>query len=644
MKIQHVFLAGTPALALALPLSIPFSAQAQTKGEEPVAEVVVTASRSEQLREQAAVVVDVISRAQIAQSGASTVADLLDDLGGLSVSRSLGRSGVKTTLDIGYMGESAGQNVLILIDGQRLNSLDSADAALAQLPMAAIERVEIRKANAGALYGDRAQGGVINIITRKDNAKEVGVTVGSFESRKADAYMGFASGNVQGSVAVMSARSDGYREHNRSSQSSMHARVTVADDWGSVRLHARVFDEEAQLPGAISPALFASNPRSKGDYPSNTDRTGHGYGLRYDKSLAKGQAVSVDFSGQSATEKSYNAIENTRQTLSPEWRAPWLRGTLLVGAELSVAEANTADGKQVRQTSNSMHVLTTQSLVQHTDLEAAIRSQTVKNHFQTAASASATSASAQETGLSLALRQQVNAQSMLRGGVMKGYRLPNADELYYFDPNTFAPQTINPTIKPMLTQEFFLQFAQKFSAGKWDAHYRKIRASDEIGYQYDCGQVNGANVSCNTNLFDSDRNVLSLNGHWQLSPGLTLRGGVDWIDAQIQSGPDSGKRIPLVPEHSARITVEKSMGTYAVLASTRYRSAMVQASDSAGFYPQMPGRSVVDLGFRTLQAKPWSVSGWVRNVFNKKYYDFATYGGVYPAEGISVVVNAKYTF
>jgi iron complex outermembrane receptor protein len=196
-------------------LALCVSSQAQTISKpfsqlaDDIDPVVISASRMEQPRSVSAVIVDVITRAQIEQSGASNVAEFLDSVGGVSLARLYGRAGVDASLDIGYMGEAGSQNVLVLVDGQRLNSLDSSGIRFAQLPMSSIERIEIRKANGGVLYGDRAQGGVINIITRGDEAKEVRLSVGSFGTKKLDAYLGLKTNDVRGSVGLMSASSDG---------------------------------------------------------------------------------------------------------------------------------------------------------------------------------------------------------------------------------------------------------------------------------------------------------------------------------------------------------------------------------------------------------------------------------------------------
>jgi iron complex outermembrane recepter protein len=176
-----------PALSV-LSMAVATAVQAQTVELEPV---VVTAARFPQSLSEASVIVDVISRQTIEQSGASNITEFLDSVSGMTVSRLYGRAGVDASVDIGYLGEAGSQNVLILIDGQRINSIDSARSQFAQLPLSSIRQIEIRKANGGVLFGDRAQGGVINIITRTDGAKAVELGFGSFGYEKQDVYLGF---------------------------------------------------------------------------------------------------------------------------------------------------------------------------------------------------------------------------------------------------------------------------------------------------------------------------------------------------------------------------------------------------------------------------------------------------------------------
>ena len=64
------------------------------------------------------------------------------------------------------MGAQAKSNVLILINGQRLNNIDMSEIDFPSIPKNSIDRIEIYKGNSSSvLYGDGAIGGSINIIT-----------------------------------------------------------------------------------------------------------------------------------------------------------------------------------------------------------------------------------------------------------------------------------------------------------------------------------------------------------------------------------------------------------------------------------------------------------------------------------------------
>ena len=81
-----------------------------------------------------------------------------------------------------------------------------------------------------------------------------------------------------------------------------------------------------------------------------------------------------------------------------------------------------------------------------------------------------------------------------------------------------------------------------------------------------------------------------------------------------------------------------------MMTSVNRRSGMVQASDQSASNPEIPARTFVDLGVRRQFSQSMSGSLWVRNLFNKSYYDYATYNGIYPADGRGVFANLKVTF
>ena len=132
-------------------------------------EVVITATKTENNLKNLTTAVDVITSADIENSGASNISEILNSVSGIYITPS------GTSYRIRGMQHA---DTLILIDGKRVNGEFSKIFELERISANRVERIEILKGSASLLYGSDAMGGVINIITKK--AKDDGVS-GSFQ-------------------------------------------------------------------------------------------------------------------------------------------------------------------------------------------------------------------------------------------------------------------------------------------------------------------------------------------------------------------------------------------------------------------------------------------------------------------------------
>ncbi len=118
---------------------------------------------------------------------AKTAADLLSDTVGVQVRR-FGGPGQASEISI---RGSTGQQVVILLDGVRLNSAQTGSVDLSTIPIDLVERIEVSRGGGSAQVGSDAIGGVVNIVTRRPTAEprtQVAFYGGSF-----DTYGGSAS-------------------------------------------------------------------------------------------------------------------------------------------------------------------------------------------------------------------------------------------------------------------------------------------------------------------------------------------------------------------------------------------------------------------------------------------------------------------
>ncbi len=110
--------------------------------------------------------VTVITAQDIEESNAKYVYELLRREPGLYVT-DYTHAGKTVTVDMRGFGEEAARNVLVMIDGRRVNEIDISGTDWSQIPLENVERIEISRGSGSVLYGDNAAAGVINIITRR---------------------------------------------------------------------------------------------------------------------------------------------------------------------------------------------------------------------------------------------------------------------------------------------------------------------------------------------------------------------------------------------------------------------------------------------------------------------------------------------
>ena len=178
-------------------------------------EIVVTATRMAEPLLKASASITVVTAEEIAARGATRLDEVLQDVVGLHVVS----SGPRGSLSSASIRGSEAAQVLVLIDGVRLNSPQYGQFDLNQLPVAVneIEQVEVLRGAASALYGSNALGGVINIITRAPEetpSTQVGWTEGERDTRIVSGSTSRQAGDFRYRLGAEYQESDGYRKNS----------------------------------------------------------------------------------------------------------------------------------------------------------------------------------------------------------------------------------------------------------------------------------------------------------------------------------------------------------------------------------------------------------------------------------------------
>lgn len=214
--------------------------------------------------------VTVFTRARIEQSAAGDLGALLSEAANVQF-RSFYGGDKRGSVDIRGMGDTAGSNVLILVNGQRLNEIDLSGADLASVPIDQIERIEIVRGGGGVRYGDGAVGGVVNIITREAGSAErfgarVGLAAGSYARREALAEVYGRAGDLFVRAETRDVDTDGYRENNGYAGHDRAIELRFVPERLSVLdlgLRAAVHRDRYGMPGPVSRRDFLAGEAAR---------------------------------------------------------------------------------------------------------------------------------------------------------------------------------------------------------------------------------------------------------------------------------------------------------------------------------------------------------------------------------------------
>jgi vitamin B12 transporter len=277
-----------PVAAACIPL-VPITAGAQPASRlEPV---VVTGARAEQLLDETLAPVTLITRADIERLQAPELAELIGRQAGLQFART-GGPGSQASLFARGAGSS---QVLVLVDGVRLNSVNVGSATLGGINLDTIERIEIARGNLSSLYGSEAIGGVVQIFTRGNGAQ-----------REVVAQAEAGSGRTRGGS------------------------VSATDTFGPLRVSATAAGRSSTPFSAIDPAAAAgANP----DVDGNRHRSG---ALRLSGALGAATRVGLSawtqrnktdfddsFDGPATTQRETARAESWQATLRQQLGTAW---------------------------------------------------------------------------------------------------------------------------------------------------------------------------------------------------------------------------------------------------------------------------------------------------------------------------------
>jgi len=651
--------------------------------------ILVTTSRILDSAQNIPANIQVISRDEIRETNTTSIPEILSKLGGLNIAGArLGQFNQGATVDIGGYGAASGSNTLVLINGQRLSPIDSAAPSWEIVPIEAIDRIEIVKGSASVQYGDRATGGVINIITNESQKSINKVTVGygSFDTRSINAIFQDKSDDTLFRIATGINQSNGWRQNTASDQYSLDTRLTKYFGLNSIFIEAFGNHNKNELPGAVITEVGKGDPRSvKCDYYScfkgaynKYDNYGLSLGTRYeltdnikfegDLSYKNSKSYFYKNGDNTALPPNYSALYNPpryekyesnlnqdRIDFSPRVKINLKNlGNLIVGADIdradSKSDSNTSTSfGTVNLNNKSLYFIHALPLKENLDLIAGFRRQLqdIKafdyDGYDRTNAEKTTSANAWEMGLNY--KSSDNEKIYIK--YSQAFRFPNIDEFWGY--SGFNRTFFGGIIKPQKDRTAEIGSDFYLSNTKVTTSLFFTKTDDGIRYQ----------VATGKNINDSDeveRKGIYLSTNSQLTENLSFYTNSKLQEAKYSEGSYKGKDFDLVSNLLINVRLNYQFNEqYSFGAITNYvGTKQYDGANDTNAYLKMPSYLVSDI-YANKKINQFDLRITIKNITDEKY---STYGGhqvkdpslyysgyfYYPSDGRSIFASMSYNF
>ncbi len=645
--------------------------------------VVVMATRFPEKQLEHPIGVTVITRDQIANSTAATVPDLIWRYAGINTRNNTGSPDV--AVDMRGFGVSGDQNTLVLLDGQRLNDIELTTVRWSAIPLEAIERIEIQRGGGAVLYGGGATGGAINIITRSpiagDKSAVAGASYGSYNTNELRGTVNVAGTNTGFSLTANQHNSDNYRVNNRLEQGNVLGDLRWTGDRAGLVFKFGLDNQSLRLPGARTAVQLGTDPRGSatpGDYSARDGKQATLSG-RYEFDSAE---FAVDLSYRDTKRIGFfddysgfgfSTFTDTHArvwALTPRLKKPYQflgRDNVLVfGLDADVWDYNALRAARFEQLrAPQVDLAATQKdrayyAQNHTALTAATKLTLGARLQQVDISATDRANPASYANISqsrspraweAALRHNFTPALALYGKLGASFRVATVDEIY----NQFGGPVFDSILiplEPQTSRDQEIGLEHKSGGGRVRASLYRMDLRNEIHFN--------AITFTNMNLSPTRREGAELEGSWKPGAGFDLFGSYTharavfregvYVDALTGSSVDlSGKNVPLVPRHSAKLGV-----TWLLADATRLSGALGYVgkqyfdNDQANTYPGQMASFVTADAKLSRVAGPWTFTLAGNNLTDKKYYTYAirnaagTSFNAYPMAGRNFLLTAAY--
>lgn len=665
----------------------------QPKEEIMLDETVIVATREEEDIIRIPGNVSVITSDDIERSTAKEISDILRKESGIMVTNTSGSTPTGITVEFrGFNnGGGNGGRTLVLIDGWKVNQADTSSPDWASIPLDNIERVEIIRGPATAIYGDIAMAGVINIITKSGSGKadlNIGVDAGSWQrfgkkitfQGAADKFTYYLYGNH--------GTEGGYRDNSDFSNTALAAKFSYQlNPTIGLSANLRYHDNNRKRPGALTETEISTVGRRGTVTPLDEVETDQiNFGLGVDIILNDHNKFSAKYYFNNSERDALTSIPGTgstsavdderNQSLSLRYalnHTLWgMENKVITGVDLLDEEVDSTSFSNYpgpwpwiqRQNTDydreliGVYIHDSLSITDRIIFDVGVRYDRGVFDYQNTTEDLVFSTVTRTNGdeefeqysPKAAITYLFSNDASTYFSYARTFRFPNRDELTGFW--GFTPQ-LDPEKGENYEIGLKIRLRSEFNFGMSVFH---MKVEDEILYQ---PPATGAFAfGQNENFEEVIHEGIEVSLDSSVLPRTMIYATYTYTDTEIEKGPFKGSEMPITPRHMGSISAMTDLGGGVSLWNqARFVGKRYLANDLANAMDKLPAYNVWDMNLSyAYKGRFGTFSAYcgINNLLDEEYtenggiggFPFGSRVGIYPSPERHYVggVNIKMQF
>lgn len=635
------------AISLVASAAIVASAGANTLTLEPIA---VTAGAIEDNELTAPYAVEIHTKEEIQNAHVQSIYEFLSLASSISALPSYGNPFAQK-IDLHGYGADGYQNIVVLVNGRRLNNIDMTPQLLSSIPLNAIERIEITKASGIVAAGDGANAGVINIITSSGGAGSLTLYGGTYGTKDAALNTHINTDTVRLNVAGEAYHTNGTRtidaNANKDEKSLVNGAFSLAytpKNDVEIRLGGDFSNIDTLYGGSLSLARYAADPSQANPnahtsqrYTTRTLTTGISYdatpNLTFNADVSREKKESsyiasfygTDYPGSSSYAYDSARADMVYKNADVTFRAgiDGFKGertgaaTLQKESAAAFAKGSVAIGKDTFQLGYRFETVTYDNRIGWKQDERLHGVEAGYNHL-------------------------LSPDQSLFVNYSHAYQSADIDRLFSYYTGAFMGY-----VDPMQSDNVTAGYNRIQSHNKFKVAAFYTRLENEIYYYADPAYLH----SRNTNIDRSHKYGIDLYDRWIITPQWNMVLNYNYvqaiIDREIQNGENyAGKKLPGVSDRNVKIALTYLPNPATALTLTQlYRSEAYAANDFSNNFSQKQDAYVSTNIGMTYTQKDYELFAKINNLFNRSNGIWIRDNAIYPVDfTTTAIAGVKFIF